>query len=97
MTITPEKLRAAAATGSPFAAVEAGDCEMLAMAIELADAYSRHAVLEACCVRLVDGGIWYDTDIIEPPIEIDYLIARNLIERHPRKPGLVRFVNNGGG
>lgn len=93
MTITPDKLRACAASGNQWAPIEAADCSVLADALEIADD-SSIALLESEVKKVEDG--WLDTasadDFAVDAIEqaVGYLAARGLIERHPEREKWVK-------
>lgn len=103
MTISPSKLRSAAACPEAFVAIDAKDARMLADAIEIADSCAR-ADIESFCAHVDDvlTGLWWNTNDTGPEekemvaVALRYVEARGLIEHHPQRPELVRFKPEGG-
>lgn len=72
--------------------------ELTRLGREIADETARSDI-ECECVWIDEGGRWYDTNLVSdqdvvPMLERAerYLELRGLIERHPERPELVRFV-----
>lgn len=97
--ITPDKLRAAALTGAPFAAVSSTDCDLLADAMEIADSCARSHI-ECTCMHAggtPTTGLFWDTSQVAPEDrpwidqELRYLDRRGLLIREPGEPHIVSF------
>lgn len=104
MSLTPDKLRAAAKNGrerggAQWAPVSAEDADMLADAVEIADEMAWVDI--ECNCNVPEWNVqpkWYDTAAIDHLMNKDemarnvrYLDARGLIEHHPEHPAWVRL------